>query len=36
MTLRDYERAMLQQVFAGGQVTLLSSMRTTFTHRAGR
>ncbi len=28
--LTDYERAMLQQVFAGGQVTLLSSMRNHF------
>jgi uncharacterized membrane protein len=28
--LTDYERAMLQQVFAGGQVTLLSSMRNQF------
>jgi uncharacterized membrane protein YgcG len=28
--LTDYERAMLQQVFAGGQVTLLSSMRNRF------
>ncbi|MGZ4898592.1 MAG: DUF2207 domain-containing protein [Candidatus Angelobacter sp.] len=28
--LSDYERAMLQQVFAGGQVTLLSSMRNHF------
>ena len=28
--LTDYERAMLQQVFAGGQVTLLSSLRNRF------
>ena len=28
--LTDYERAMLQQVFAGGQVTLLSNLRNHF------
>jgi len=28
--LTDYERAMLQQVFAGGEVTLLSSLRNHF------
>jgi uncharacterized membrane protein len=28
--LSDYERAMLQQVFAGGQVTLLSNLRNNF------
>ncbi len=28
--LTDYERAMLQQVFAGGQMTLLSNLRNHF------
>src|SRR5205807_2428363 len=28
--LNDYERAMLQQVFAGGQVTLLSNLTNHF------
>ena len=34
--LTDYERAMLQQVFAGGQVTLLSEPAQSFLHGAAR